>query len=345
MNVFIHSRVFLPSCGGLENVMHLIATELSRAGHSVTVVTMTPAQGEDPGEYRILRRPSLPVFIREALRADVCLVANITLRTTPLLLLLIRCRVVTLHHGWYGRRHDPRDWLKNLLTHFTHNICCSEGVKRKIPRQGTVVPNGFASEIFHRRDEIPRDRDIVFLGRLVSEKGCDVLIKALGILRDHRIGANLTIVGTGPEFPRLESQVRKLSLGDVVMFAGRLEGDALARMLARHRILAVPSVWEEPFGIVALEGAACGCVVIGTDGGGLPEAIGPCGIVVRRADTMAFAEGLERLLTDRQLEDSCRQAAPAHLARHTQSAIGELYRLGLTRVAAGLSFVTECAGN
>jgi glycogen(starch) synthase len=341
MNVFINSRVFLPSCGGLENVMHMIATELSRAGHSVTVVTMTPADGEDPVEYRILRRPSLRTFIRQALQADVCLVANISLRTTPLLLLL-RCSVVALHHGWYGKRRDPRDLLKNLLTYFTHNIFCSEGVKRKIPGQGIVIPNAFAPT-FRLRADIIRDRDIVFLGRLVSDKGCGILIKALGMLRDRRIGAALTIVGAGPELPRLESQVRELGLGDAVTFAGRLEGDALARMLARHRVLAVPSVWEEPFGIVALEGAACGCVVIGTDGGGLPEAIGPCGILVRRADAVAFAEGLERLLTDRELEDNCRRAAPAHLACHTQSATGDRYRHALGRVAAGLSLVSEGA--
>ena len=123
----------------------------------------------------------------------------------------------------------------------------------------------------------------------------------------------------------------------------RLEGETLARTLARHRVLAIPSICEEGFPLVALEGAACGCAVISTDGGGLPEAIGPCGIVVRRADAMAFAEGLERLLTHRQLEDSCRRAAPAHLVRHAQSAIGERYRLALGRVAAGLRLIPEDA--
>jgi glycogen(starch) synthase len=343
MNILVHSRVFLPSLGGLENMMHMIATELSKAGHSVTVVTTTPAAREDPSEYRTLRRPSLRTFIREALQADVCLVANISLRTTPTLLLL-GCRVVTLHHGWYGGRRDPRDFLKNILTYFTHNIFCSEGVRRNIPGRGLVIPNAFAP-IFRRYDDIARDRDIVFLGRLVSDKGCDVLVDALGILRQRRIEANLTIVGAGPDLQKLKGQVHALGLSDLVEFTGRLGGEALSRMLARHRILAVPSVWEDPMPLVALEGAACGCVVIGTDGGGLPEAIGPCGIVVRRADARALAKGLERFLTDRQFEDSCRQAAPAHLLCHTQSATGKRYALALGRVAAGLSLVAENAGN
>jgi hypothetical protein len=56
---------------------------------------------------------------------------------------------------------------------------------------------------------------------------------------------------------------------------------------------------------------------------------------------MALAEGLERLLTDRELEESCRKAAVAHLLHHTQSATGERYGLAFGRVAAGLSLVAE----
>ena len=74
MKVVIHSRVFLPSVGGLENTMYMIATELSRAGHSVTVITMTPAQCEGQSGYRVLRRPSFLTSAKEALQANVCLV-------------------------------------------------------------------------------------------------------------------------------------------------------------------------------------------------------------------------------------------------------------------------------
>ena len=77
---------------------------------------------------------------------------------------------------------------------------------------------------------------------------------------------------------------------------GVKRGVELARFIARHRIMVVPSRWVETFGIVALEGIACGCVVVGTDRGGLPEAIGTCGITVPAANGKALAEGMKSLL-------------------------------------------------
>jgi len=342
MRVLIHSRVFLPSLGGLENMMHMIATELALFGHAVTVLTMTESQQENNAGYRVIRRPSLASLMCEALRADVCLVANITLRATPMLLLLGR-KVVTLHHGWYEDRSafDVRAKLKRLLSRLTHNIFCSAGVRRRIGSHGIVIPNAYSDEIFRGHDDVPRDRDIVFLGRLVTDKGCNVLVEAVAILHARARETNVTIIGDGPELSRLKHQVDALGLADCVTFAGKVEGQALARLLGRHRILVIPSVWEEPFGIVALEGAACGCVVLGTDGGGLPEAIGPCGIVVNRSDPDALANAIERVFADPVLEEGLRTAALPHLTRHTRSAIGCRYNVALTRVAGGLPLDAE----
>ena len=71
---------------------------------------------------------------------------------------------------------------------------------------------------------------------------------------------------------------RALSLAENVSFVGPKSGDGLAEILNQHQILVVPSRWAEPFGIVAVEGIACGCVVVGSVAGGLPEAIGGCGV-------------------------------------------------------------------
>src|SRR5262249_8485456 len=135
-----------------------------------------------------------------------------------------------------------------------------------------------------------------------SDKGCDLLISAVSMLRIRNLYPSVTVIGTGPELSLLVRQVDTLGLSDQVRFTGPLKGEELALMLARHRILVVPSRWEEPFGIVALEGAACGCVIIGTNGGGLPEAIGPCGLTVRRGDAGALAEALQEVLTNPDLE-------------------------------------------
>src|SRR5207248_5895588 len=133
----------------------------------------------------------------------------------------------------------------------------------------------------------------------------------------------LTIVGDGPERAALEKQASQLQ--SQVEFAGAQHGEQLADSLRQHHILVVPSLWQEPFGIVALEGIACGCVVIGSAGGGLSEAIGPCGVTFPNGDARALAKAIARLLAD---PDECarlRQAAPTHLARFTPRHIAEIY--------------------
>ena len=89
--------------------------------------------------------------------------------------------------------------------------------------------------------------------------------------------------------------------------------------------MAVPSRWAEPFGIVALEGIACGCVVVGTNLGGLPEAIGPCGVTVPNADTSAMARALRSLLENDRLRADYRSCAPVHLARHSRLEVARSY--------------------
>ena len=178
-----------------------------------------------------------------------------------------------------------------------------------------------------------RDLDIVFVGRLVSDKGSSDLIEALGQLGQTGFRPRLSLVGDGPERTAILTRVGELGLGPQVTFTGIKRGSDLARFVARHRVMAVPSRWAEPFGIVALEGIACGCVVVGTDLGGLPEAIGPCGITVPNADISAMARALRSLLEDDGLRADYRSFAPVHLARHSRSEVARSYLRVLESVA------------
>jgi len=98
-----------------------------------------------------------------------------------------------------------------------------------------------------------------------------------------------TLVGDGPERRALEEQARGLD----VAFVGVKRGRDLAEILNAHRVLVVPSRWEEPFGVVALEAMACGCVPIVVKAGGLPEAVGEVGAVFEKEDAHALADLLQ----------------------------------------------------
>ena len=134
------------------------------------------------------------------------------------------------------------------------------------------------------------------------------------------VRASATIIGLGMEDENLKAQVAAAGISDRVQFAGAVRGEALARLINRHRILVVPSRWEEPFGLVALEGLACGCVVVGARSGGLPEVIGPAGPIVPKTDPAALADTLKSLLENPTTLAGYRQHAPAQLAKFSTAA-------------------------
>jgi glycosyltransferase involved in cell wall biosynthesis len=133
----------------------------------------------------------------------------------------------------------------------------------------------------------------------------------------------LTICGDGPEREALEKKARRLTLEDTVSFKGWTSPQALAQWYRQAAVTLVPSR-REPFGIVALESIASRCPVVASNVGGLPEAIGDCGVLVEPNRPEALADGIERALqpsTRRVL----REAMPAHVDRHRIDRISEEY--------------------
>jgi glycogen(starch) synthase len=111
----------------------------------------------------------------------------------------------------------------------------------------------------------------------------------------------------------------------LVRFTGAKSQREVAERLRCHKILVIPSLWNEPFGVVALEGIACGCVIVGSNGGGLPEAIGPCGLTFPNGDAGALAQKIEQLLFDDKLAAELRAHADEHLAKHHPKRVANQY--------------------
>ena len=173
----------------------------------------------------------------------------------------------------------------------------------------------------------------MFLGRLVSDKGVDVLLEALGLLAARGVRPGLTVTGDGPERPALEAQARRLGIAGQVRFLGSRHGEEIVRLLNAHRVLVVPSLYDEPFGIVALEGIACGCLVIGSRGGGLKEAIGRCGLTFHNGDPRELAALLEAAVADPSRFVPPDEEVAGHLARHGSQSMVKAY-LGVIEEAA-----------
>ena len=101
--------------------------------------------------------------------------------------------------------------------------------------------------------------------------------------------------------------------------------DKLVELLNRHKVLVVPSRYDEPFGIVALEGIACGCVVVGSNRGGLRESIGPCGFTFPNGDVSALAQALARILRQPEERARLRAGAAQHLAKFQPATVARSY--------------------
>ena len=330
MRILLHTR-FHPNVGGIETVASLLAHEWQRSGHHVAVVSDVACSLEERREFPFPVRygPGVSLWLRLMRETDVFVHMNVSLKALWPQFFTWRC-FVAVHHGCYFvSRSKERDWKEKLKLRCAHNakgnIAASTYIAREIGIACDVVPNPFDDMLFRNANPRGRERELAFVGRLVSDKGCDLLIQALDKLRDHGLKPHLTVIGDGPERTALEQVTTSLRLDKQIAFVGVQTQDKIARLLQQHEILVVPSLWEEPFGIVALEGAACGCVVLGSDGGGLPEAIGPAGTTFRRGDVSDLAAILIRLLRHPEEWRAYRAAAPAHLELHRPARVARRY--------------------
>lgn len=314
----------------------MLAEEFVKMGHEVRVVTQTPASERDELSFEILRRPSAGALCRVVRWCDVFFHNNISLQTAwPLA--LIRRPWVIAHHTWIARPNGRLGWqdrLKLRLLRFASSIAVSRAVAESLPVASVVVPDPYNDELFREEPNARREKELIFVGRLVSDKGADILIDALGQLRPRDLTPRLTIIGEGPERETLRQLASEPGVEEQICFVGSKTGPELVELLNEHQILVVPSRWQEPFGIVALEGIACGCVVVGSSGGGLKEAIGACGVTVPNGNALALAGALEELLRQPKQLAAYRANADEHLRRHRRGVVASEYlKVMLTALA------------
>lgn len=198
---------------------------------------------------------------------------------------------------------------------FHHTGCGSHFLKRRLAetlpafRDARVILCGVDLQLFaacqpHQTFNEQGRLKILFLGTLAAHKGVQTAIAALPFLRVARpeIQLTLTLVGDGhPEFEKqLRQQCRKNGVSDSVHFRSAVKKEEIPKILARHDVLVVPSIWEEPFGRVLVEGMAAGVVVVGTASGGSAEILQHevNGLVFPTEDAHALAQCLLRLIDD-----------------------------------------------
>jgi glycosyltransferase involved in cell wall biosynthesis len=242
--------------------------------------------------------------------------------------------------GWYEDQPAPLAPLASLLFHFPHaglvntlkaaknlflrrltaqvvdvNVAVSAHLDSRqcLPRQ-VVIYNPFEMDSFGRtslsqakEDLANSDCTFAFLGRLVSGKGIFDLVRAFATICDQR--ARLKIIGDGPDRLRLEQLVAELGLNGQVVFSGLKTGDELVAEVRKSGIFVLPSIWEEPMGIVGLELMAAGKPLIVSQVGGLSECTGPAALKVPNGNVSILAETMTILRGNLVLQHQLMEAS------------------------------------
>ena len=160
-----------------------------------------------------------------------------------------------------------------------------------------------------------------------------MLLRAIARVRERVPDVGLLVAGDGPEREALESLAKRLGLGDAVTFLGHVRHEDMQVCLAPAWVQAVPSTWDEPFGIVAAEAMMRGTAVVASQSGGLTEIVndGRTGRLSEPGSDAALADALVDVLRDRaraeQMGAAARAFAEAHLRLDTHvDSFVELYR-------------------
>jgi glycogen(starch) synthase len=232
--------------------------------------------------------------------------------------------LVTMHSTEIGRRegihtstermiHETEAWLTYEAWKV---ICCSEYMVSHVkwafglPDDKLVmVPNGVNTYIYENVEKqdlksfrikfaLPEEKIVLFVGRLVYEKGAHVLVNAIPKILE-KIDAKFVIVGSGYMKEQLSTIVRSLGLEHKVLFTGFVDDETLLKLQKCADVSVVPSLFE-PFGIVALEAMAAKSPVVVSDTGGLSEIVehDVTGVKVYPNNPDSLAWGITKILLD-----------------------------------------------
>jgi glycosyltransferase involved in cell wall biosynthesis len=214
----------------------------------------------------------------------------------------------------------------------------------RVPQERiSILTNVVDVGLFQPTPREPNRSGILFVGRIAAEKGVVPLIEAMVFVVRQSPETILSIVGPdqdgterGSYLQGCKELVARLGIEPNVRFPGPVANRKLPDLLRRSRVLAVPSVWGEPLGVVVLEGLACGIPVVASRVGGIPELIdeGRTGLLVPPGDPQTLGRALLSALGDDSLHERAASAGPEAVARrHTWNAVSEqlqaIYRLAV----------------
>lgn len=338
--------------GGLGRHVGALSVAQAELGHDVTVVTQGSGEHlhngvrvvgvpSDPFSYRL---PELLSWVGELDHRMGCAASRLDAdivhahdwmvgRAAAVASQALGARMVATIHATEAGRHSG--WLPDAVSSSIHLveqwlvdeadalIVCSAAMAREVEvahrrADARVIPNGIDAAQFSPSPSVhetlrqgsPR---LTFVGRIEWEKGVFVAVRAMPTVIAQHPDARLRMVGTGGQSDAVAALVSQLNLSEHVQLLGHVDERTLRDVYSSTDLLLAPSSYE-PFGIVALEGAAMGLPLIVGDTGGLAE-------FVTDARGRRFPPGDPAALASQILEALADPDATARRARSARTAL------------------------
>jgi glycogen(starch) synthase len=265
------------------------------------------------------------------------------------------------HQGWV-RKH-PQSYIhgveRRMVRAADQVITCSDFMRGhvnqvfRVPkRKITTISNGVDPSDLEPVEPVdlvklrarfakPDEKLILLVGRLVYEKGFHLALEALPGVIENLGNVRFVVCGTGTAEADLKAQAKKLGLTKYGTFIGWTGDDMLHSLYRVADLCVVPSIYE-PFGLVALEAMASGCLCLVADTGGLREVVpedGTAALRFRARDPESLGRMLEKMLTDEELRERLVAEAREHVLQFDWAEVAretaEVYDALVVAAAAG----------
>lgn len=330
MRIMYWTPMFWPDIGGIETIAMRLLPELQDRGHQV-IALASHTQLELPEEstyknilvYRYpilnaiaarnlhlqkeiqnkikhLKRTFQPDLVQISMGPPVAALFHLkTMDSFPSPLLLT---VPANLSGFRANRNTLlgallriADWVTSDSQTTLNSI---QAVYPQVTQKSTAIYNGFqysALEIHELNFKTPH---ILCIGRLVPEKGFDIVIGSFKKVIERFPNASLTIVGDGPERLNLEQQVKENDLCDTVSFSGRIDHKDVVTLINSSVMVVIPSHYQDSLPMVSIEAAWLARPIVAAKVGGLPESVihGKTGLLFEKENQAELRDAMDFLL-------------------------------------------------
>ncbi len=323
----------LDSTDGVQQYVLLLGSWLAQQGHDIHYLTGQTKRTDIPNIKSLSRNirvrfnknrlsvplPSSSRKLRKLLNEEQFDVLHIQMPYSPLLASRIiksapktSAIVGTFHiapHGalvsaatnWLGRLE--RKSLKRFDEVVSVSTIAQAFALRTFKVQSTVIPNAVDLKLWKPETIIPKNKEIVFLGRLVPRKGCIYFLHACRALNEKKLlsGMKIIIAGDGPDRPKLEKYVKENNLAKHVKFVGYVSEEHKRRLLQEAYMAVFPSTGGESFGIVLIEAMAAGTLTLAGNNDGYKGVLGSIpDAMIRPADISRFAATMRDFIVEKK---------------------------------------------